>query len=358
MKNRNLLLICSLFSLAGLWADENQAGTMPGRRKSSRPTEGRPGVRRDGAQPGHLHASTTGYKYTKFIEDWQFTLTWKDQKRKFFTSEGLRLDSNNMQPQLDPRLVRGAVLQLGAHQPLQPLRLFPVLFGRLAFLGVCRRMARDRLDQRPWSSPRPAARPSASPCSRSPTISAAVPASPTASPASWSIRSWGSTMSWTAGAAARAFPTAGWNDFRVSLGDKHGPASPAAGNSGHAALDLDLRLVTLPGYGLPGSGSGYSRRPIDNGYRDRGPASTARLVEEFFARTRSVISGWWWKDVRADESGGLRGCECWLGPVMGWDLFQKKAGRPLRRQRPGHDRSLARARAADPLHRQALRRST
>lgn len=33
-------------------------------------------------------------KYTQFIEDWQFSLTWKDQKRRFFTTEALRFDSN------------------------------------------------------------------------------------------------------------------------------------------------------------------------------------------------------------------------------------------------------------------------
>lgn len=34
-------------------------------------------------------------KYSKFIEDWQYRLTWKDQKRRFFTTEALRFDSND-----------------------------------------------------------------------------------------------------------------------------------------------------------------------------------------------------------------------------------------------------------------------
>ncbi len=33
-------------------------------------------------------------KYTKWLEDWQFTLTWKDQKRRFFTTEAIKFDSN------------------------------------------------------------------------------------------------------------------------------------------------------------------------------------------------------------------------------------------------------------------------
>ncbi len=33
-------------------------------------------------------------KYSRFIEDWQYELTWADQKRRFFTTEALRFDSN------------------------------------------------------------------------------------------------------------------------------------------------------------------------------------------------------------------------------------------------------------------------
>lgn len=33
-------------------------------------------------------------RYSKFIEDWQYELTWEDQKRRFFTTEALRFDSN------------------------------------------------------------------------------------------------------------------------------------------------------------------------------------------------------------------------------------------------------------------------
>ncbi|RFT16476.1 MAG: hypothetical protein OP8BY_1654 [Candidatus Saccharicenans subterraneus] len=33
-------------------------------------------------------------RYSRFIEDWQYRLTWADQKRRFFTTEALRFDSN------------------------------------------------------------------------------------------------------------------------------------------------------------------------------------------------------------------------------------------------------------------------
>jgi len=43
-----------------------------------------------------LGTSQTNYwiKYTKWLEDWQFQLTWKDQKRRFFSLEGQKFDSN------------------------------------------------------------------------------------------------------------------------------------------------------------------------------------------------------------------------------------------------------------------------
>ena len=52
------------------------------------------------------------------------------------------------------------------------------------------------------------------------------------------------------------------------------------------------------------------------------------LVEESSARTRCVLAGWWWKNVRSDESGALHGAESWLGWVTAWDLFQKKTIAP------------------------------
>ncbi|MDD8013405.1 MAG: DUF3943 domain-containing protein, partial [Acidobacteriota bacterium] len=92
MKNKKLLFILALFLAQALRAGETQAETPS--RDGARPRAGRAFI-----EIGiNLAVSTFNYwsKYTKFLEDWQFTLTWKDQKRKFFTSEGLRLDSNNM----------------------------------------------------------------------------------------------------------------------------------------------------------------------------------------------------------------------------------------------------------------------
>ncbi len=92
MKNRILLTCLVITLVSGLWADEKPASAMT--RETVKPA---PKAWRAFIEMGlNLGISTVNYwiKYTKFLEDWQFTLTWKDQKRKFFTSEGLRLDSN------------------------------------------------------------------------------------------------------------------------------------------------------------------------------------------------------------------------------------------------------------------------
>lgn len=46
-----------------------------------------------------LGSSQVNYwiKYTQWIEDWQFQLTWKDQKRRFFSLEAQKFDSNCFQ---------------------------------------------------------------------------------------------------------------------------------------------------------------------------------------------------------------------------------------------------------------------
>ena len=217
----------------------------------------------------NLAVSAVNYwhKYSKFIEDWQFTLTWKDQKRKFFTSEGLRLDSNNLRLNWTHAWSGALYYNWARSNRLSPFASFLFSSGGSLFweyfaewreissindhgLHLDRRPGHRRApvpDRRPFPQParpgqphrlhpgQPAAGDQRSP-GRQETGGRACP-------------SWTGAISASASAASRA------------------PLSPSDGASSHAALDLDLRLVTLPGYGRPGSGSGYSRRPIDNEYR-------------------------------------------------------------------------------------------
>jgi len=329
VKKRKILFLVIFYIVSGLWSTESKADSQ--NREDARPSRKAGRAFLEAGINLTVAAVNHWAKYTKIIHEWQFTLTWKDQKRKFFTSDGLRLDSNNMRlnwthawagalyynwarsnrlsPFISSLFSAGASLiweyivewnevsSINDHfftwggGPAIGEPLFQIADHFRSRSGLANRIAcllvdpmlgiNDFIDGR----------------SRGPRL-----------------------------------PTRDWSDFRFSLGGKRGPVSSADNASGHAAFDLDLRLVTLPGYGHPGSGSGYSRLPIDNEFRVSFSFNKS-LVEEFSARSRSVLAGWWWKNVRAGESGALHGAESWLGMVMGWEFFQKKPIAPY----DGHD---------------------
>ena len=320
MKNKKLLFLVIFFIVSGLWAAENKAEI-----QNKEETKPAPKVGRAFLEMGlTLTVSAVNYwnKYSKFIEDWQFTLTWKDQKRKFFTSEGLRLDSNNMRLNWTHAWSGFLYYSWARSNRLSPFASFLFSSGGSLFweyiaewreissindhiftgfggpaIGEPMFQIADHFRSRPGLANR---------------IACLLLNPPLA-------------MNDFLDGKNRMprVPTCDWSDFRFRLGGKQGPVSPADNASGHAALELDLRLVTLPGYGLAGSGSGYSRQPIDNESR-LSLSFNGHLIEEFSAHTRSVLGGWWWKNVRAGENGELHGAEYWLGPVMSWELFQKK----------------------------------
>jgi hypothetical protein len=261
--------------------------------------------------------------YKDFLEDWQFTLTWEDQKRKFFTSEGLRMDSNRLVTNTIHAWAGAFYYSCARTNGLSPFvsllfstggsivweyiaewreissindHIFTSL-GGLAFSEPLFQIA-GHFRSRPGFANR----------------IACLLVNPTL----------GINDLLDGKKRGPRLPTRDWNDFRLSLGGKEGPVSPADNAASHAAMDIDLRLVTLPGYGRPGSGSGYARQPLQSEYRIQF-SFNERMVEEVYGHTRSVMGGWWWKDVRADASGALHGAEYWLGWATGWDFFQKKA---------------------------------
>jgi len=273
-----------------------------------------------------ISAVNYNIKYSKFIEDWQFELTWKDQKRKWFTSEGLRLDSNNLRLNWT-HAWSGAIYYSWART--NRLGVFPsFLFSSVGsllweYLAEWREITSINDHVYTWMG--------------GPAIGEPL----------FQI---GDHFRRRRGALARLaqalvdpplaindlldgknrlprLPIDDPGDFRLRLGGKQGPVSPATGRRGHPFVDLDLRLVSLPGYGRPGSGSGFSRLPLDSGYRIAFSFNND-LIEEFSASTRCVLGGWWQRSVREEEGGALRGSEWWLGAVTAWDFWQKKPVAP------------------------------
>jgi hypothetical protein len=318
VKNTILLCLTVFFAVSGLWAEE--ARIDPPSREEARPKTGRAFL--EMGLNWSISAINYNLKYSKFIEDWQFELTWKDQKRKFFTSEGLRLDSNNLSLNWTHAWA-GAVYYSWARTNrlgILSSSLFSTAGSLLwEYVAEWREVASIN-DQVFTAAGGPAIGEPlfqiADHFRRRPGIANRIACLLVDPPLAINDFLDGKNR-------APRLPARDWSDFCVSLGYKHGPASYASGLEGHAALDIDLRLVTLPGYGRPGSGSGYSRLPIDNGYRIATVFNT-RMMEEMALATRTVLGGWWRKNVREDSRGELRGSELWLGPLMGWELFLKK----------------------------------
>ncbi len=320
MKKKIILFILFTLLAQGVRSDSGHVQTQPASETEAKPKTGRAFI-----EIGvNLAISTFNYwhKYSKFIEDWQFTLTWKDQKRKFFTSEGLRLDSNNLRLNWTHAWSGALYYNWARSNSFSPFASFLFSTGGSLFweyFAEWREIA--SINDMIYTS-----------------LGGPAIGEPLFQIADHFRRRRGlaSRLAETLvnpplaindlldgrGRAPR-LPLQDRSDFRFSLGGKQGPASPANDASSHAAFDLDLRLVTLSGYGRPGSSSGYSRRPLDNEYR--GAFSfNGRGIEEFNASTRCLLAGWWRRDVRQDGGGGLHGSEFWFGPVMGWDFFQKK----------------------------------
>jgi hypothetical protein len=308
------------FTVSGLWASENQSSV-------SRP-EGATHPKKTGRallEMGlTLTVSAVNYnlKYANFHEDWQFTLTWKDQIRKFFTSEGLRLDSNNMRLNWTHAWSGALYYNWARSNRLSPFTSFLFSSGGSLFweyIAEWREISSINDHIFTWFGGPAIGEPLfqiADHFRSRPGFANRIACLFIDPPLAFNDLLDGKNR-------PLRIPTKDWSDFRFSFGGKQGPVSPADNASDHAAFGLDLRLVTLPGYGRPGFGAGYSRQPIDNEYRISF-SFNERLVEEFSLHTRSVLSGWWWKNVRADESGTLHGAEYWLGWVTAWDFFQKK----------------------------------
>jgi hypothetical protein len=324
VKNKNFLFLVIFFIVFGLWAAENKADI-----QSQEEVKPAPKVGRAFLEMGlNLTVSAVNYwfKYSKFIEDWQFTLTWKDQKRKFFTSEGLRLDSNNLRLNWTHAWSGALYYNWARSNRLSSFASFLFSSGGSLiweYVAEWREISSINDHVFTWAGGPAIGEPLfqiADHFRSRPGLVNRIACLLLNPPMAINDLLDGKNR-------VPRLSTRDWSDFRFSLGGKQGPASPADNASGHAVLDLDLRLVTLPGYGRPGSGSGYSQQPIDNEFRIS-LSFNGRLFEESSARTSCVLGGWWWKEVRADESGALHGAESWLGWVTAWSIFQKKTIAP------------------------------
>jgi len=320
VKTVKILLVLLMLFHCGFLAGQEEAVTAADPAAKPRAKTGRAFIEM-GINWG-ISAVNYNLKYSKFIEDWQFELSWKDQKRKFFTSEGLRLDSNNLRLNWTHAWSGALYYNWARSNHLSPFVSFLFSSGGSLlweYFAEWREISSINDHVYTWMGGPAIGEPLfqiADHFRRRPGLASRLAETLVNPPLAINDLLDGRNRPPRVRLQDR-------NDFRLNFGLKDGPVSPADGSGSHAVLDLDLRLVTLPGYGRPGSGSGYAHLPIDNEYR-LFASFNRRMVEELAFSTRCVLAGWWRRDVRADGSGGRRGSEWWLGAVTAWDFFQKK----------------------------------
>ena len=312
---------------------------VPGIEQDVQATPGMPGPRRSHTGRAFfemgilLSYSASDYwrKYASFIEDWQFMLTWRDQTRKWFTSEGSRFDSNNFRLNWTHGPAGAAYYSFARCNGLGTGRSF--LFAASGslfweYMAEWREVA-----------------------SFNDHVFTAVGGMAIAEP----LFQVGSHFRNRPGLANRIAtllthplvaindqldgknrpprsPTDPWHDFRLSTGALRGAPLQDSSPSIQNVLNLDLRVVTLANYGQSGVGSGRSRDTVDSGFHLAVNALGGR-AKEFAISARATLLAWWWKDVRQDAQGLRRGHDLWLGLQTAWDMFQKAPIVPY----DGHD---------------------
>ena len=276
----------------------------------------------EGATFFTLAAANYWRKYFSFVEDWQFELNWHDQRRKLFTSEGIRLDSNNYPLNWSHAWAGTIYYSFARTNRLSTAESFVFAAGESLlweYVGEWREVS--SINDHIFTS-----------------VGGLAIGEP--------MFQIGSYFRNRPGAANRVFtllsnpilavndaldgskrpprvPVDEDHDFRFSVGGQSGALTADNRRPARGAATLDMRVLTLPGYGTVGQGRGYTGRTLDSDVRVDLHWADGSL-DEFTIRTRSTLFGWWWKRVGRDEGGGRHGYDIWLGGGTAWDVWQKR----------------------------------
>jgi hypothetical protein len=281
-----------------------------------------------------ITASTIDYwrTYADFEEDWQFALTWKDQKRRFFTAESPKFDSNAFWFNWSHALSGAAYYNLARTNGLNSRASFLFSFGMSALWeAVCEwREIISTNDMIFTSFGGPAVGEPlfqvGSYFSRRRGILnrlAGIIFNPFLAANNWFDRK--------AGPAADSGRDAAWHRFSLFAGLKSCTVSPAGTTAVPASVDrqrefnlgLEMETATVPGYGRAGAFRGWLAETLsscvffDLSFSPDG-------MEEFNVRTQAVLFGYGWQSIREAPDGSLRGHSASVGLGTAFEVYRKR----------------------------------
>ncbi len=282
-----------------------------------------------------IAASTIDYwrTYGHFKEDWQFNLTWKDQRYRFFTLASPKMDSNSFETNWGHNLSGAAYYNFARANGLNSRISTLFSFGLSAFwesFSEWRELI--AINDMAFST-------FGGPAVGEPLFQAG---SYFSHRQGWlnqvvgfifnPILTFNNWVDRNSGPAFNSGPDTSWHRFSLFAGlreDKVTPigthaVSPSATSYRKLNLGLDMEMNTIPGYGQARvfhrflSDTLSSRLFVDFNFSAAG-------LEEFQARTSAVLFGYGWQSVRQSADESPRGCSGSLGYGSAFGLFKKRA---------------------------------
>ena len=263
--------------------------------------------------------------YAKFIEDWQFQLTWNDQKRKFFSSEGLRLDSNSFKSNWTHGISGAGYYSFARTNGLNSRESFLFSLGGSFFweyITEWREVA--AINDNIFT-------PFGGPALGEPLFqisryfsgkrgfwnrAAGVFFNP--------ILGINDLLDGNFRKGRQRGPSAAWHHTDLLLGTERGRVSTDEAGYTRTNLGIQLQLITIPEYGRPGEFSEFRNDTLSSDlFFDI--SFSSREMEEFNATTKATLFGYWWQRISDTPEQGLSGYSLSLGAGSAFDLTKKKA---------------------------------
>lgn len=264
-------------------------------------------------------------RYRHWVEDWQWKPTWQDQKKRWFTTEAVRFDSNAFMVN-SSHLFHGAInYNFSRTNRLSPLTS-SLFTAAGSFLWEYFSEWREVFSVNDHFV----------------TIAGGISlgeglfqlGSYLRGRRGFHNRVLGFLFNplqklntWLAGKSKEApeaeYPE-GYQDFRLFLGPMTEKSRPGAGSPSLFHAGFESRLIPVPGYGQPGSRKEKISRPLYSHTWARFDLGSSGSVERIEAGTRTIFAGHLRQSLRADASERLVGYTLIWGWSSGIDFYRDK----------------------------------